>query len=204
MYIYAMSYLNNGFVENDDDRHLLSVAFKNVTMVLRKAIRVGIQEIDVMNTKGYRNKVQELNGWVQGLKEQLDKISQDIIRAAEVMAETAIDKKNFSSILFWMMTIGDYKRQLIEAQDDSGNCDDLAAKSEQAYSEAIQRVDGVQKIANPQFVILEQNESTKKKTALKKMKNKRFDSRVTTPQKAYISKADPVKLATIMNYSVLL
>lgn len=126
---------------SDEERNLLSVAYKNVVGARRSAWRI-VQSLEAKAedpskkelTKSYSNKIEEeLN---EQCKEVLDLIDNHLLNK---MTDSSGDAKQREAKVFYLKMKGDYYRYLVEiAEVDSDLRAENADKSSKAYEEAVE------------------------------------------------------------------
>lgn len=118
---------------SDEERNLLSVAYKNVVGARRSSWRVmsGIEKTSEEPKKGdaanYKKKIEEeLNGKCEEVLRLLD---EPLLKQADLTVEARV---------FYLKMKGDYYRYLVEVSSDEDKRSELVENSSKAYSDAME------------------------------------------------------------------
>lgn len=133
MVTYMKELTSKGGVLTNEDRNLLSVAFKNVVGSRRSAWRI----ISAVENKEKESQEIATNYRKQIEKELEEKCSEVLDLIDNHLLKGDIDDE---SKVFYLKMKGDYYRYLVEVSTETTK-DELAAKSKQAYEEATTAAD---------------------------------------------------------------
>ena len=126
---------------SNEERNLLSVAYKNVVGARRSACRI-ISSLEQKSEVG--NKAELVDEYLKKIKEELKEkcnevlklIDEHLLKLASASTNQA-DAKSSEPKVFYLKMKGDYYRYLVEIETpDSEERKELAGKSQKAYEEA--------------------------------------------------------------------
>ena len=125
---------------SNEERNLLSVAYKNVVGARRSAWRI-ISSLEQKSEGG--NKAELADEYLKKIKEELKEKCSEVLELIDehllkkLASTKQADEKNSEPKVFYLKMKGDYYRYLVEIeQQDSDERKELAAKSQKAYIEA--------------------------------------------------------------------
>lgn len=129
-----------------EERNLLSVAYKNVVGSRRSAWRV-ISSIEMKQREGDTNKATLAATYKRKIEGELDDVCKEVLKLLDDFlipkseATAPTDDKdaetNVESKVFYLKMKGDYYRYLAEVAGDEGDKDKVIKKSEDAYKDAL-------------------------------------------------------------------
>lgn len=116
---------------SDEERNLLSVAYKNVVGTRRASWRI-------LDTLAGKNSEQDKQYKIviefrDTVEKELNKICDEVIN---LLDNTLIPNSENESRIFYLKMKGDYYRYKVEVMRSEGDRKDLAVKSEEAYKQA--------------------------------------------------------------------
>lgn len=124
---------------NNEERNLLSVAYKNVVGARRSAWRI-ISSLEQKSEGGNKGELAE--EYLKKIKEELKEKCCEVLklideRLLKLASTNEADTENPEPTVFYLKMKGDYYRYLVEIEpQDSDERKELAAKSQEAYLEA--------------------------------------------------------------------
>lgn len=135
---------------SNEERNLLSVAYKNVVGARRSSWRV-ISSIE-SKTDGSERKQQMAKDYRSKVETELTKICQDVLDLLDtylIIKSDPVEKEKIESKVFYLKMKGDYYRYLAEVVAESESAADKAAqkaaivdKSQESYKEAFEIAKG--------------------------------------------------------------
>lgn len=121
---------------SNEERNLLSVAYKNVVGARRSSWRV-ISSIESKSSEADK-KAQMAREYRQKIEKELKDICSEVLRLLdETLIPKAKDSQAFDSQVFYLKMKGDYYRYLAEVSQGS-NRDEVVDSSRAAYQEAME------------------------------------------------------------------
>ncbi|KAH3752859.1 14-3-3-like protein 2 [Dreissena polymorpha] len=126
---------------SNEERNLLSVAYKNVVGARRSSWRV-ISSIENKSAEGDK-KTQMAKEYRQKIEKELKDICNEVLNLLDntlipkVRDKTTSDNNNVESMVFYLKMKGDYYRYLAEVSQATAR-DEVVEKSREAYAEAME------------------------------------------------------------------
>ncbi|WAR17096.1 14332-like protein [Mya arenaria] len=123
---------------SNEERNLLSVAYKNVVGARRSSWRV-ISSIENKSAEGDK-KTQMAKEYRQKIEEELKQICEEVLSLLDGSLIPKVNGNNGheESVVFYMKMKGDYYRYLAEVSQGSTR-DEVVEKSNEAYGEAMKK-----------------------------------------------------------------
>lgn len=125
---------------SEEERNLLSVAYKNVVGARRSSWRV-LKSIESKSVDDEEWKKKELETYVGKIKSELEHLCKDVIDlldkvSLDAASEEEMDSRKAEALVFFLKMKGDYYRYLVEVKKGTGPETDESAKSKEAYEKA--------------------------------------------------------------------
>lgn len=121
---------------SNEERNLLSVAYKNVVGTRRSAWRI-IHSIE-QKAEAESKKSKISKQYKHTIEKELDNVCNEVLVLLDkcLIPKAEADEKAFESLVFYLKMKGDYYRYLAEVADEKKKAD-VVTKSQAAYKEAM-------------------------------------------------------------------
>lgn len=141
---YMTELTKKNSILTDEQRNLLSVAFKNVVGARRSAWRITTSMESRYKDKGDNGSAELAVAYRKEIEDELEKRCNDVLELIDshLLANLEEEDKpgNMEAKVFYLKMKGDYFRYLVEVKTGDSR-DDLAGKSKEAYGKATEEAE---------------------------------------------------------------